>query len=177
MLSFRSFFLFVSVCAAACGDPLTGTALHGGTEAETGVGSDASLDAGVDSPDGSIICSGPLPDAGFFSLASLPVAQLCAQSGAGGYGAGILVESMVCQGSIIVSSPTATDCGLFWLFDATTGALQAIGGGCNGGLACSGAATGFDFPSQCWSGWPSAAGGEELCPDGGAEAGPETSTD
>ena len=169
--------LLGALFVAACGDPLTGTALHGGTKAEGGAGSDAALDAGVDSPDGSITCSGPLPDAGFSSLADLPVAQLCAQSGVGGYGAGIVVESMACQGSIIVSSPTATDCGSFWLFDATTGALQAAGGGCNGGLACSGAATGFDFPSQCWSTWPSASGGEELCPDGGSEAGSDALTD
>jgi hypothetical protein len=178
MLSFRSLFLFVSVCAGACGNPLTGTALHGGTKAEAGVGSDASLDAGIDSSDGTVTCSGPLGDAGFSSFADLPVAELCSQSAAGGYGAGIVEESPACQGSTFVWSPTETDCGLFWVFDATTGALQAVGGGCNGGLGCSGAATGFDFPNQCLSDWAtSLQGGKELCPDAGGDGGPEASTD
>jgi hypothetical protein len=130
--------------------------------------------------DAGTVCTGPLVDGGFSSLSNLPVAGLCAGSGAAGYGAGLVLESRSsCQGSIVVYSATGVDCGSFWLFDATTGALQAAGGECNGYdmYWCDEAIPGFRFPSQCFppsSGW--ASSWSELCPDAAANAGSDVSS-
>lgn len=143
-------------------------------------------DAPADVADAIIDCPGALPDAGFTSLDDLPVAQLCAESGAGGYGAGVVEETTTpCDGSILVQSPMETDCGAFWLFDATTHALQAIGGQCNGSYGCSGAVPGFRFPSECFEpSWQWGSSGIELCPDAGppgavdgGDAAPEAASD
>lgn len=122
------------------------------------------MDAGLDA---AIICSGPLADSGFSTLAELPVAELCTDSVKSG--SGLVLEGMTsCAGTIMVSEGMGTDCGSWWLFESTTGALKASGGGCNTGLTCTGAAPGFSFPNQCFNGFLTQFWGEtqELCPDG-----------
>jgi hypothetical protein len=76
-----------------------------------------------------------------------------------------------CLGSILVTIAQGVDCGRWWLFNATTGDLEAVGGSCAGTTdpGCTGALSGFSFPYQCfqdngWSQWV------ELCPDASADA-------
>jgi hypothetical protein len=97
------------------------------------------------SNDAGTTCLGPLGDAGFSSLIELPVAALCASS------AQVMGDEMLewsCGSWTLVVRGTGPDCGTFWLFDATTGALEALGQGCEG-FVCTGAAPGFQFPSEC----------------------------
>jgi hypothetical protein len=56
------------------------------------------------------------------------------------------------------------DCLAFWLFDATTGALVALGDGCNE-FRCTEAAPGFQFPLACFPGNPNGIDGtyQNLC--------------
>jgi hypothetical protein len=116
---------------------------------------------------GDITCTGPLADAGFSSLADLPIAELCAANSAQS-GSGLVEGTMPCGGTIMVSAGNGVDCYTWWLFDSTTGTLEASGGGCNTGLSCSGAAPGFSFPNQCFNGFNTQFWGarRELCPDG-----------
>ena len=103
------------------------------------------------------MCTAPLPDAGFSTLAELPVAQLCAQSN------GDLMQfGPPCQGSILVALPTNP--GQWWLFNASTGQLEATGGGDDGFVWCNGGISGFQLPYQCWwnGGWPQQT---DLCTD------------
>lgn len=96
-------------------------------------------------------CKGSVRDAGFSSLSQFPFAAYCA----GPYPNTVFEATTSCQGTLIVGAADGSDCGLWWLFDATTGALEATGGGCNGGWSCGGAAPGFKFPYQCFinGGW------------------------
>jgi hypothetical protein len=130
----------------------------------------SSSDAVSDADARGIVCEGSLQDAGFSSLTDLPLAQLCAQSAvASDNPGGLVLETPTsCAGLIFVSSATGIDCAAFWLFDASTGALQADGSICNGSyISCVGAAPGFAFPDQCFVpyGWPGS--GKQLCPDAG----------
>ena len=95
--------------------------------------------------DAGTTCSGPLGDAGFSSLAELPIAAICASSPQ------IMGDSLLefsCGSWTLVVQSTGSDCENFWLFDATTGALEALGEGCEE-VPCTGAAPGFQFPSEC----------------------------
>ncbi len=126
------------------------------------------LDTGADWSSWIPTCTQPLPDAGFTSLADLPLASLCAAS----YNGQVVEGTPPCQGSIAVFTTSGVDCGGFFLFDATTGALQAVGSGCDGfeAFSCTGGISGFVYPYQCfdYGGWPQRT---NLCPDGGADAG------
>lgn len=161
------------VCAslAACGGGHGANQANGGADGTTGGSPDAasaSDEGGGSGPDGGPWCPGPLPDAGFSSLADLPIASLCR----GSYVNGLSESKRPCQGSIVVSISEGVDCGGWWLFDAKTGALEAVGGGCAGGTGpgCTGAVAGLQFPYQCFlnGGWPESV---ELCSDAGADAG------
>jgi hypothetical protein len=128
----------------------------------------APSDAAPDVDASLIVCAGPLPYAGFSSLADLPVAQLCAQSAdASDSPGGLVFESPTpCDGLIWVSSATGIDCSAFWLFDASTGALQAAGSTCNAEFIGCSSVPGFMFPNQCFplhGTWPGAL--KSLCPD------------
>jgi hypothetical protein len=98
----------------------------------------ASIDAGIDA---SITCTSPLGDAGFSSLAELPIAAICAASYSG-------VAEFSCEGWTVVTGAEA-DCTSIWLFDATTGALEALSDYVceDGEFACAAATPGFLFPN------------------------------
>ncbi len=168
---------------------MAGLLLSGcGSSTSTTPGRDAGLDGGpidgttVDTGDldggspadgaGMVVCTGPLQDAGFSTLAELPIASMCAASASiSGYGSGSVTKGTeACQGTIIVHEQEGVDCEGFWLFSAATGALLATGGGCDIVLGCSGAVAGLQFPIQCFDngGWFPYV---ELCPDGGAVEG------
>jgi hypothetical protein len=153
---------------AACGSRSAGSTFGaeggatGGEDAGAADGGDDGAD--LDAPDWGTWCSGPLPDAGFSSLADLPAATLCAES----VGNDLSVSKLPCQGYLLASMSTGVDCGVWWLFEASTGALVAAGDGCNT-LSCSGAVPGFRVPYQCFvnGGWgPDVS----LCPDGGPDS-------
>jgi hypothetical protein len=118
-------------------------------------------DSGSDSPDGvdGASCPGPIAtDAGVTSLDDLPVQALCAES------PGRLFRwTDACAGSIVVVLGEGVDCASYWLFDATTDALQATAHGCNVGPLCTGAVDGFRFPRECFSG-DGPANIVKLCP-------------
>ena len=101
----------------------------------------ASDDAGSDA---AIACTSPLRDAGFSSLAVLPLAAICQGDPAYHH----VVESS-CGSWTLVSAGEA-DCNTFFLFDATTGALVALSNNwCEDeALTCTAAAPGFQFPSE-----------------------------
>ncbi len=115
---------------------------------------------------GHVVCSGPLPDAGFSSLADLPIARLCG----GAYGDLYESSPPPCQGLVLVTVATGVDTGDYWLFDATTGALVATGEGVDGTISCAGAVPGFQFPDPCFDngGWDGP--GIDLCDDAAADA-------
>jgi hypothetical protein len=94
------------------------------------------------------ICAGPIAaDAGVTSLDDLPIQTLCAES------PGRLSRwATPCAGSIIVVEGLGVDCASYWLFDATTKALQATAHGCNVGPICTDGLEGFRFPAECFSG-------------------------
>jgi hypothetical protein len=131
-------------------------------------------DASPDSSEGGETCPAGLPDAGFTTLADLPIAKLCAESAMAYGGSYESVRESVpgagnpCQSSnlVIVLVDAGPDCGEFMLFDATTGALQAVGAECNGEPTCNGAVPGFSFPSQCFGPWAWIEQ-RDYCADGG----------
>ena len=148
-------------CATGCGGSDTAHANGGFTNGDATAGNNGNgLDGSGDAPDWSTFCTGPLPDAGFSSLADLPIARLCAAS----FDDEVSESKPSCQGWRLVSAASGVDCGGWWLFDDATGALAAVGGGCNTDLACTGAVPGFQFPYQCFvnSGWTPTV---DLCPD------------
>jgi hypothetical protein len=126
-------------------------------------------------PDGGPICPGPIPnDLVISSLFDLPVALLCGSDD--GYPSDG-TESMPCEGTIMVAVSSGVDCDNWWLFDAKTGDLEAVGTPCDGMGGCVGAAPGFAYPSQCENSDKDAGGwwstpGTSLCAgyDAGAEA-------
>ena len=81
------------------------------------------------------------------------------------------IESKPCEGAIKVEETSGVDSNLWWLFDATTGALEAYGEvqGPGAGLGCEGARPGFVFPYQCYiDGW---SGATSLCTDAAPPSG------
>lgn len=111
---------------------------------------------------GAAACPGPLAaDAGLTSLDDLPIEALCAQS------SGRLIRwSTPCAGSIVVVDGSGVDCASYWLFDATTGALQATANGCNAAPRCTGGVEGFRFPAACFTD-AFTTDVVRLCPTGG----------
>jgi hypothetical protein len=132
------------------------------SEADGGAGPDSGPADGGAGPDGGLWCPGPLPDAGFSSLADLPIATLCGST----YGYPNEPTESTCQGWTLVSISQGVDTDGWWLFEAATGDLKAVGFGGAGstGPGCTGAVSGFSFPYQCFlNGWP-----QEMdlpCPD------------
>jgi hypothetical protein len=100
-------------------------------------------------PDGGPICPGPITnDMGISSLFDLPLADVCGST----YGyANRGHESKPCEGTIMVVIEDGVDTALWWLFDAETGDLDAVGAGGAGtdGPGCEGARPGFLYPYQC----------------------------
>jgi hypothetical protein len=117
--------------------------------------------------DGGVVCTGPLADAGFSSLANLPIAELCADSTRSGSGL-VLEGTASCGGTTMISEGTGTDSYVWWLFESTTGALKASGEGSDTSLSSSSAAPGFSYPNECFNGFLTNpwAPNRELCPDG-----------
>jgi hypothetical protein len=110
---------------------------------ETSAVDSASNDAGP------AVCKDPLAaDGGVTGLDDLPVAKLCAMP----IGLGLLRWDSPCAGSIVVVQGVGVDCANYWLFNATTKALQATAYGCVAGPRCTGGAAGFEFPSSCFDG-------------------------
>jgi hypothetical protein len=121
----------------------------------------------INAPDGGPWCSSPIGDAGFSTLAEVPVAELCQYSNVPNLNVAAYESAFPCQGFMAVwavnSSADYSDV-LWWLFDATTGELRAFGE--NG--TCAGAVPGFQAPWQCfvYRGWPEAT---NLCGDAGPQ--------
>src|SRR5262249_23634422 len=124
----------VSACSSSTPSTPLATVSDGGSDASTA--SDAAVSA----------CP-PLGDAGFARLEDLPVQDICAQVP---HGLGRWTTE--CHGSIIVVHGDETDCSSYWLFDATTHALQATGHECNCCATCTGGVSGFLFPRDCFDG-------------------------
>ena len=137
-----------------------------GSTFDSGLAADAALD-GPPHDAFAITCNGVLVDAGFSSLTDFPVASVCTQAYS------VIESPTPCQGSVLVEAATGIDCGSFWLFDASTGALEAQGGSCNNDYSCTAAVPGFVFPSACFdpASWGWSGPIEHLCPDAGADAG------
>jgi hypothetical protein len=114
------------------------------------------------------ICRPLVVDGGAFTLDQAPEA-LCVRGLPGA-----IRWNGSCAGSIVVVQGTGGDCSTLWLFNETTGALQATGTACNVPTPfCTGVVPGFVFPEECFGGaFP--AGVTQLCPssasDGGADA-------
>lgn len=106
-------------------------------------------DARTDTVSDPAACRAPLAaDAGVTGLDDLPVAQLCAMH----LGLGLRRWETPCEGSIVVVQGVGVDCANYWLFDATTKALQATAYGCVAGPRCTGGIPGFAFPTRCFDG-------------------------
>jgi hypothetical protein len=104
-------------------------------------------DVADDSREAGGVCSPSLAGASVSHLSPLWIAQLCASNGGGKPGSESVVE-LRCGSSILITEG-AIDCGSFWYFDATTGALQAYGGGCvNVSQSCY-SMPGFRAPTSC----------------------------
>jgi hypothetical protein len=114
-------------------------------------------------------CSQPLAgDGGVTSLDDVP-AVLCVRGGSGA-----IRWNGTCGGSIVIVQGEGVDCAKYWIFNATTKALQATAAQCNvSTVFCTGSIPGFTLPSACFDGtFPS--GITQLCPsnppDGGSDA-------
>jgi hypothetical protein len=116
------------------------------------------------SPSDGVNCATTLDDAGFSSLADLPLADLCAR--VAGMDNGSLTESTPCTGFKTVVLDDASDCSYFWLFDATSGLLVADGGGCDIYSSCN-ARPGVRFAMLCTSPPPPGTA-TDLCASSGA---------
>jgi hypothetical protein len=139
------------VVLAACGSSSQGGGAASG---------DSGSPSGGPTPDAAgASCPAPLGDAGFSSLETFPVNALCTNRQ--------LTEWITpCQGSIVVLAIQGRDCADYWLFDATTHALQATGHGCNLRAQCTAGIAGFVFPTSCFDGNFS-TNVASLCRDGG----------
>jgi hypothetical protein len=107
-------------------------------------------------------CTTPLGDAGFSTLAELPVAQICARLGSGQ----TLMKSDPCQGWVWVTETDGVDCASDWVFDPS-GNLQVFDTGCDV-IRCTmnpGAQPPKDFCSD------QRLGEWNLCPAAAADAG------
>jgi hypothetical protein len=155
------------VCAGCYGCSYAAVGHHFGTEPIDGSLGEAGADAAStsDASDGGITCTMPIGDAGFSDLAHLPVAQLCVESAQQGYPGASLTETR-CGPWIVARVQLGVDCEGSFIFDAATGALVATAGGCDIYMGCATDQPGFQYPLQCTYGT-----GQELCPDGGIEAG------
>ena len=162
--------------AATPGAATTTTDSEGGTAATddaTQPALDATSSARGTLPEGGPICPGPITNnMSISSLFDLPVDVVCGSSN-GYQNRG--TESMPCAGTIRVEISDGVDGNAWWIFDAKTGELEAVGG--LNGPECEGARPGFVYPSQCESdnGWY--AGWTELCTDASAVVLGDTSTD
>ena len=143
----------------------------GGTSNTTHTDAAPTTVDGEGATDGRVVCPGPITnDRGISSLFYLPLAIVCGST----YGyQNRGTESKPCEGTIMVSIQDGADTSLWWLFDAKTGDLDAVGGGSPLGPGCDGARPGFVYPYQCANnvGWTLDAAapldGEwtELCTD------------
>jgi hypothetical protein len=171
--------LFAGALIAACGGGSgdgqsdAGALQEGGStpQDDGGVGADATINSQPDAgaspidgqhgPDGGLWCPGTLVDAGFSSLADLPIAQMCASAS---YHQ-VVESTLPCQGyNIVEVSDPLSSCAPWWLFDAT-GALVATGSRCGASVpGCSAAVPGLSFPYQCFinGGWLQVVG---VCTD------------
>jgi hypothetical protein len=121
----------------------------------------------------SVTCSGSLSAAEIASPRSMVLAGLCAGTAAGPLGGDSLVGGTTsCGGVVLVTESHKVDCQSFWLFDATTGALRAVGGACSGHWLCTRGASDFRFPGECLSPWGWGAR-DQLCPPNGGDGGRE----
>jgi hypothetical protein len=134
-LSFVSLLFVLTACSGEVASPPSADTDH----SDSGLSSDAG--------DAAAYPCGSSDDAGFASLtlATLAVTELCEQAAAAG---SQNVAQVQCGSLIWVTQGRGGYCLSFWVFDATTGALEAFGGGCNG-VSCYGAAPGFEVPSTC----------------------------
>jgi len=137
-----SFLVALSIASGCSSSPSSEPANDGGPAVGDSETQDGTTQDGT-TPDSGFVCSGSL-DAGFSTLADLPIATLCSQSVPNG---GSVVE-LQCGSWTLVQQGFGGDCSLFWLF-ATSGALVATGNGCNTTASCTGAAPGFEYPSEC----------------------------
>jgi hypothetical protein len=103
----------------------------------------ASQDAATSTEGG---CGTGVLDAGFSSVADLPIAKLCEDSAFGGQTP--MVFEFNCESWTVVQENRDTDCSSFWLFNTATGTLEAMAGGCIT-FACRALAPGVTFPSEC----------------------------
>ncbi len=144
----------------------------------TDAATDAASGAPGTLPDGGSICPGTLPDGAqgimlISSLFNLSPAFVCGE--VFGYdGNGVANESAPCAGSVMVEIGTGVDTSAWWLFDAKTGDLEAVGGfpaSDPNYIGCVAARPGFVFPTQCDNnGRFPGPGVSDLCPDAGADA-------
>jgi hypothetical protein len=112
------------------------------------------------------VCSSPLGDfgnGGFTKLADVPIATLCHTS-TNGYPDAPYGWKMPCQGSVLVGISTGVETSRWWLFDVSTGDIEAVGYGSPAGTQC-GVIPGFSFPGQCFCNSL-----VDLCEDAGADA-------
>ena len=117
---------------------------------DAGTGASDERDGGpADTVSDPAACHGLIAaDAGVTGLDDLPVEQLCAMH----LGIGLRRWGTPCEGSIVVLQGVGVDCANYWLFDATTKALQATASGCIAGPGCTGGVPGFVFPTGCFDG-------------------------
>jgi hypothetical protein len=162
----------LAVGASGCGGhTVDAIDADGGADGHTSHAIDADGGAAGTLPDAGPGCPVPglfpNPDSSFIdvSLFDLPLDKVCGLIN--GYpGAGI--ESQACAGTIEVEFSDGPDTNSWWLFDAKTGELEAIGGA-PGDHQCEGARPGFVYPSQCENsaldagGWWSNPPGTPLC--------------
>jgi hypothetical protein len=134
-------------------------------------GGTASLPNGILDPDGAPWCPGTLDDSGYAVGIDVPavpsladVADLCATA----FMNDAAESTFPCQGSTFVGLSTGPDTSGWYLFDSTTGAVQAVGGPVGSNTGCEAAVAGFQFPYQCFNNgvWGMA---RSLCTEGGAE--------
>jgi hypothetical protein len=138
------------------------------------LGSATSGDAAPTADDGGPICPGTLPDGaqGIMLISSLFDLSPLVACGDFPPFTSVAQESASCAGSIQVSIRAGNESIEWWLFDAKTGDLEAVGetpAYTDDISGCVAARPGFVFPTQCIK--PQFfSGGMALCQDAGAQA-------
>jgi hypothetical protein len=163
---------------AACGAPDLSTN-DGGRMGDANTQADADAASAADglmnhdgaAADAAACTAFLVPDAG--SLEDLPIDQFCQHP----FGNGAM--QWECLGSIVVVHSVGPDCADYYLFDATTKALQAKAHGCSGNAICTDSVPGFTFPSACVDMRTPLMDLTELCPQDGSvlEASADTTLD